>query len=152
MKKENVKRSSLFLIELMVSILFFALASAVCIQVFAKSHTKSIETAKLNMAVANAQSAAEIFLNNDSPEDMLLLVFPEGQMSADAFTAYFDKDFNSCHKKDASYMLNVRINSKASDQISQITVSESGSEKIIYSLELKKHVPYTLGTSSGQTD
>lgn len=152
MKKENAKRSSLFLVELMVSILFFALASAVCIQIFAKSHTKSIETARLNMAVAKTQSAAEVFLNSDSPEDMLPVVFPEGQMNVDTFTMYYDKDFNSCKEKDASYALKIIIHSKAQDQISQITVSSIGSEKVIYSLEVKKHIPYTLDSSPGQTD
>ena len=152
MKKENAKRSSLFLIELMAAILFFALASAVCILAFAKSHTKSIETAQLNMAVAKAQSAAEIFQTNDTPMEILLTIYEEGQIDGNTFTAYLDKDYNSCQKKDSSYTLKVAIHPAVQDQTAQITVSSKASEKTIYALEVKKHLPYTLGQSPQQAD
>ena len=39
MERTPAKRSSLFLLELMIAILFFCLASAVCVQIFVKAHT-----------------------------------------------------------------------------------------------------------------
>lgn len=152
MKKENAKRSSLFLIELMAAILFFALASAVCIQAFAKSHTKSIETSELNMAVSKVQSAAEVFQSSDSPAEMLLTVFPEGTINGDTFTEYLDDDYSSCRKKDAFYILKVVISQAGQDQTAQITVSSNNSGKILYALEVKKHLPYTLEQSPKQAD
>ena len=41
MERTPAKRSSLFLLELMIAILFFCLASAVCVQIFVKAHTIS---------------------------------------------------------------------------------------------------------------
>lgn len=54
-------KSSLFLIELLIVIAFFAIASTVCVQIFAKSHVISTGSRDLNRAVAVAQSAAEGF-------------------------------------------------------------------------------------------
>ncbi len=55
-------RSSLFLMELIVAILFFSLASAVCMQLFAKAHTLSKKSINENHAVNEAVSLAETFL------------------------------------------------------------------------------------------
>ena len=38
MKRTPAKRSSLFLLELIIAILFFSLTSAVCVQFFARAH------------------------------------------------------------------------------------------------------------------
>jgi len=58
----SIKRhSSLFLIELMVSLLFFSLAAGICIQFFVHSHLLSGEAANLNNAVMISQSLAEEF-------------------------------------------------------------------------------------------
>ena len=42
--KQKSSRSALFLMELIFSILFFALASAVCVQLFVKAHLLSVST------------------------------------------------------------------------------------------------------------
>ena len=38
MKGTPAKRSSLFLLELIIAILFFSLTSAVCVQIFVRAH------------------------------------------------------------------------------------------------------------------
>ena len=45
-------KSALFLMELILAILFFAAASAVCVQLFVKAHLMSQDTVDLNRAVA----------------------------------------------------------------------------------------------------
>ena len=53
MKHRNrAKSSSLFLLELVLAILFFSLASAVCVQFFVKSHILSRDAQRLNHAVS----------------------------------------------------------------------------------------------------
>ena len=51
--------SSLFLIELIIAIGFFAVASAVCLQLFVRARLVSIQSADLSRATLAAQSAAE---------------------------------------------------------------------------------------------
>ena len=44
MERTPAKRSSLFLLELMIAILFFCLASAVCVQIFVEAQTRDTGT------------------------------------------------------------------------------------------------------------
>ena len=53
---------SLFLMELIIAILFFALASAVCIQLFVKSHLLGNTTIRENHALLMCQNLSEIYL------------------------------------------------------------------------------------------
>lgn len=53
-------RASLMLMELLVMLLVFALAAALCLQVLAKSAAISQETARRDAAVLLAQNAAEV--------------------------------------------------------------------------------------------
>ena len=54
-------KSALFLMELIIVILFFALTSAVCMRVFVKAHDVAHETESANYAVLWADNAAECF-------------------------------------------------------------------------------------------
>lgn len=56
MRNESSK-SALFLMELILAILFFALSSAVCAQLFATAHLTSQKTQDANHAATLAQSA-----------------------------------------------------------------------------------------------
>ena len=51
MKKLSSSRSSLLLMELILAILFFALASAICLQLFVKASLLSRDTQELDRAV-----------------------------------------------------------------------------------------------------
>ncbi len=70
----NIKqssKSSLFLIELIIAIFFFIIASTICIQLFVKSHTISNETILLNQSVLWTQNLAEIFTNQNGDYTLL---------------------------------------------------------------------------------
>jgi len=54
-------KSGLFLMELIIAIAFFAVASAVCVQMLVAAHTLSRRSIGMQMAVVNAQSAAGAF-------------------------------------------------------------------------------------------
>ena len=69
MERTPAKRSSLFLLELMIAILFFCLASAVCVQIFVKAHTTSRETQELNTALEKVSGYTELFLADALTED-----------------------------------------------------------------------------------
>ena len=59
-KRKRAQASSLFLLELTMAILFFSIASAVCVQIFVKSRAMSLHAEELNAAVREVSSAAEI--------------------------------------------------------------------------------------------
>ena len=61
--------------ELIIAILFFSLAAAICIQLFVKSHMISERSIALNHSILLAQNTAEIFYaTNGDPEKMASLL------------------------------------------------------------------------------
>lgn len=73
-------RTSLVLMELLVMVLVFALAAAVCLGVFAKADSISKETARRDTAVTLAQNAAEMLqaTGGDAAQVLQKLNIPDG--------------------------------------------------------------------------
>ena len=67
----QTRRSGVFLLELMISILFFCIAAAVGLQLFVKSHCISEDAGNMNMAVHKAAAAAEVFRSGTDMEAYL---------------------------------------------------------------------------------
>ena len=63
MNKQS-SRSSLFLIELVLSIFFFIVAAAICLQLFISTYFYSRETVETNQALLWSQNLAEPFLGS----------------------------------------------------------------------------------------
>lgn len=113
-------RTALFLMELIIAILFFSIASAVCMQLFAKAHLTSVKTQELNKAVALAQSYAETFKGTDGSMESLNAIFPEAETAGDCAKIYYDNDFNASDAENAAYLGDITITSK--DAVSNITI------------------------------
>ena len=73
-RKNRPRASSLFLMELIIAILFFSIASAVCVQFFVKSHLLSRDADALNHAVNECSSVAEALSTADSISSGLSLL------------------------------------------------------------------------------
>ena len=71
----SVSSSGPFLIELLIGLAVFALAAAICVQVFVGANQISKESSKLNNAMLKAQVGAELFKasNGDLTEMQALL-------------------------------------------------------------------------------
>ena len=61
MRKAPAKRSNLFLLVLILAIFFFALAGAVCLQLFVQARTLSQQTHARNQALVCAQNISALF-------------------------------------------------------------------------------------------
>ncbi len=139
-------QSSLFLMELIIAILFFSLASTVCIQLFSKAHLLSQTTVEENHAVIEAQNMAELFLACDGELTQMAdyASLPEYISSKDTVTLYFDGDWNVCSPESAAYVASLRIqdtdlteqNTQAQIQVYRMT---SNPEDAIYSLSVEHH-------------
>jgi len=97
-------KSSLFLLELIIAILFFSISAAACIQLFAKAHAVDVRTGEQNQAIVWSQNLAELwrcsngditFVGEQIREDYF---FPEGSVvynpSGDVTTLTFQFDKN----------------------------------------------------------
>ena len=133
----NRSKSGLFLMELIMSIMFFSLASAVCVELFVRSHTLSKSSVELNHAVVECDSVAE-FIQGAG-----------GNIEQDSFIYTYDKNFNRKYitsmynRMSANYIL---VCEKKPDKdnpglikyrISFLTYPDS---KVIYSIEPEYYV------------
>ena len=138
MNKQPTRRSSLFLMELIIAILFFSLASTVCVRIFVKSHTLEQESIRLNHAVSAASSVAEIFRNQENPFEILEKQYPDGIKNDDYYRFFYDKDWSLCNKNEAIYTVIADFSEDGSFETADIQVATS--EECIYDLSIKKYV------------
>ena len=75
MKKQTSSRSGLLLMEIIIAILFFSVVSAICLQLFVKSHKLGQNTEELDMAVRQASSVAEILSQSKQPVNHLQEIY-----------------------------------------------------------------------------
>lgn len=99
MNTNTSSRSGLFLMELIISILFFSLASAVCVRLFVSSHTISRDSVELNHSLEWCQNVAESFYgSNGNIQEMAGLfsncILNTSSSTADEIYLIFDKNFN----------------------------------------------------------
>ncbi len=69
--------SGLFLMELIIVIFFFALTSAVCIQIFVRAHFAMEEARDLNYANSQVTNAGELFYEYADDIDSIRKYLPE---------------------------------------------------------------------------
>lgn len=162
-RKSRPRSSSLFLIELILAILFFSVASAVCVQLFVKSHLLSTDSNALNHAVNECANVAEIIASasgTDDALDKLEAVYPEvshaestpdsqgGSFDTTVFV-FYDDEFATCKKEEgAKYFLAIQLTEKENTLQSLMRMSKAenpqdlarAERQIIYELEIMHHV------------
>lgn len=112
MNKQS-SRSNLFLIELVLSIFFFIIAIAICLQLFINTFFLSRETIETNQALLWSQNLAEPFLGAKGNYSVVKDIYYEKDCIAELtfskenhILLCFDKDWNFITTiKDASYIV-----------------------------------------------
>lgn len=139
MKRKKVSGSGLFLLEMMLSILFFSISAAVCVQVYAKAHLRSREAGDLNQAVICVSSAAEVLLHEGV--NGLLEQIPEPEKAEDGvFCLYYTEDWMPTEAKQAYARLTVSVREQEEMLYGELKASRmDGTE--IYSLDVRAYLP-----------
>ena len=143
MSIRNSSKSSLFLMELIIAIVFFALASSVCLQLFVKSHLLSARTKELNTAVNLCTSAAEFIRQCEGSGEILQELMPQLTVSQeDSLLAYYDEKFQVCSQENADYLLKILLDTGETMVSAQVSLTAEDSKEIIHELPVKVHLPY----------
>lgn len=121
-RRQFSKSPSVFLIELMISILFLSLCSAVCVRLFVQARQLSRQSSRQTQAVTVCQNLAEIFEaaaeqatadqdGLDRAAGQLMDFFPDAAVRVDPETVqiYFDSRFHPSPPADAVYTAVVRL-------------------------------------------
>lgn len=147
----NARKTGLFLMELIIAILFFSLAAAICIQLFVKSHMISEHSIALNHSILLAQNTAEIFYAADGDLTAMAFLLGCGESSGIAGTAdsdsattltllYTDK-FNRLDPDQAAtaaaYQQTISLSADSDPALitCHIVIFEPSSGAVIYSLD-----------------
>lgn len=129
-------RSSLFLMELIIVILFFSIGSAVCIQGFVKAHLLSQSAQDLSFASSAVSSAASVIRYTDGSLQQLDDYFPNAEETEDGFSIYYNAEHALCEKKEASYILYIQTSQTAEEGRSHIWMTDKG-DTVLYELQLQ---------------
>ena len=136
MKKIKTFGSGLFLLELMISIAFVAIAAAGCVQIFARAHSLSGQAERLDQAVSIAQSLTE----------------ENSGQNAESKTWYYDDQGVTCEETKAVYQAKVAVQTQDQMRQIQVTVEDGISKTVLYRLETAVYCPGEADTRAGGSD
>lgn len=151
-------KSSLFLMELILSILFFSVTSAACIQLFVKAHLLDNQTKEQNQSVIWSQNLAELWYSFDgeiaSVYEQLCTDYPDAAITltdnGDNLTLYFTKDWEFCKENNISGSIyRIELAQKDFDTETMISTAELSFQKNqepFYELPLSLHIASERGT------
>lgn len=106
-KKYPSSRSSLFLIELILSVLILALCTTVCIRIFAASWQDRRQAREWNHIQELLTNTAEIFEATDGSAEALLQYLPSGSIDNGEVLYYYTSVWDSADAENAVYKLSL---------------------------------------------
>ena len=134
------RRSSLFLLELILAILLFILAATVCVQVFVKAHTIEAKSTELNQAIYASTSLAELFRSDEDLSATMQELYPLAMQQNDHYQIFYDQKWNLTSSSQAAYIVHLEITEGQSFLTGNISVKSSSDDLTdIYTLVLKKY-------------
>ena len=139
MNKEKSK-TALVLMELIITILFFSLASAVCVQLFVQAHLISKETRCLNNAINIMQSISEVMNGTDGSLKSVQNYYPNAAGDDNYFVVYYNGDFEETDNSSAVYAADVTITTIGNLHNMTVKFIDLSDYNVIYSLDSSKYI------------
>ncbi len=130
----NSSKTKLVLIELIIIILFFALASAVCVNIFAQARFLSVSSTDTTNAALAVQTAAETIR---SSEDELVRLDELYAKKDTGYYAYYDENWNETDEASAKYNMVIQVDSQGDLLVADIAMNRDS--KAIYAITTKKY-------------
>lgn len=146
MKKYTKSKSSLFLMEFIITLMLFSVCGAICMKMFAATNTLSHKTMELNNAVECAQGFAEVMRGTDGTIDSIIEQYPTAVKGNDGFfEVFYDADFKECEYSEAVYMSDVTLTPNGAIQNMEVRVVRLRDYEDIFTLTATKYMKDTKG-------
>lgn len=100
-------KSSLFLMELIIVLMFFSLCAATCMQIFANAKVKTDYSRDLTNAAFTAESIAEVYKACDGDLETVVSKCGGKAVSDGVISFYYDKDWSLTEQDEAVYVVTV---------------------------------------------
>lgn len=123
-------RSALFLGEVVLALLIFALSAAVCVGLLFRAYRVSEASRDLNQAVFCVQSAAEVFKIQPELEKVSALL--GGDLQSGHCYVYYNEDWQPAEKKDAVFTMLITPHFEAGVAYAKISLNKGAA--VIYEL------------------
>lgn len=146
MNKYRKSKTSLFLMELVITIMFFSICAAVCMQLFVKTHVLGQRTRELNHAVCEAQGFAEVMRGTDGSMGQIMEFYPDAVSDGESFfEVFYDADFTKCEYDKAVYVADVTLSPNGAIQNMDVKIVKLSNYEEIYTLNATKYMIDTKG-------
>ena len=136
-------KTKVFLLELIIIILFFAIAAAVCVNLFVKAKIISDNSSDLTMAVLQGQKTAETVKGAPAgmEADLLEGFQPGGE---GRYIAYYDKNWNPIITADKSvYQTETVFYQRDNLLVAEISVKKA--QEVLFSITTEKFIEQNAG-------
>lgn len=139
-------KAGLFLIELIILILFFAVAGAICVRLFVAAHLDSTAGENLSQAMLASQSAAEAWKCSGAAEEAMTYL-PGAAKTEAGFDVLYDGQWRPTGSDNAVFMVRVCLSERDGvgeaqiDALPYVPEEQRGvtaMEPSIYTLTVKK--------------
>ena len=146
MRKSPPKRSNLFLLELILAIFFFALASAVCIRLFVQARTLTLESHKQNQALTCAKNLSALFESREGSLADIAENFPQSHLEDSRLEIFYDENWNLCSEEEKSYLASLTLSgSSYEDHLLEGEIQVSDGSEIFCILDVSCYIPLQAG-------
>lgn len=98
-------KSSLFLMELLIDLLFFCALCGCGLLFFVKSYNLTQDTTSLHQAVRITSSVASIYESGDGSFTSLCKEYEHADLDGHCLFIYFDEEYLPCSKEEAVYIV-----------------------------------------------
>lgn len=135
---KNIKtrsKSSLFLMELIVVLMFFSLCAAICMKVFAVSKVKTDYANDLSHASFAVETAAEVYKDKKGDVNSVAEFFGGAKTEDSTVTVYYDREWNIVPSaQESEYEMTLVSDSTGLLNEAVITVTETGKDESIFDI------------------
>ena len=135
----NRSKSGLFLMELIIAIAFFSFASAICVQLFSVAHNLRQRSFNIQMAVGNAQSAAEVFKTTGGDAYYMTSLLESDYIGGQFITHYCD-EWLPAEADNARYTMTVNIDRTIVPSRALIIITDDFNNTELYNLEVRRYL------------
>lgn len=125
--------SVIYITELLMSLMIFALCASVCASIFVVSRQYSARSGELSQAVVVTQSCAEAFKKYPDKEELAKVL--RGDVQGEDCVIYYDKDWTCTNTLNAVYIARITPRKASGLRAARVTASRLDGGQV-YSLDV----------------
>ncbi|MCR4749472.1 MAG: hypothetical protein K5877_06770 [Lachnospiraceae bacterium] len=123
-------KAGLFLMELLIALLFFSIAGAVCLSLFVGAHTTNELSQNLSHASVLLTNYCEDLYSEEITSDS----------NPNEATVYYNEALMICDPSNASFCLTSSTEKKADFLITHITICDKDKDKTFIEQDIKRYI------------